>query len=169
MQNKKSQVEDLLPLLLVMILMVFFLSCTAYSSKTEENKLKVATEFQSLSKDSTQLLINFLRSNVYLSSIEDGNMAELLNIYFLTEDKSLFGQIENRAKEYFSASDLETDISFWSLEIKYPGKKTIKIESDKAKGYVSKKMISSITIPTNDANKHIEINLFIFYTAFIAK
>ena len=167
MQNKKAQVEDLLPFLLVMVLMVFFLSCTAYSSKTEENKLKAAIEFQSLSTDSTQLLINFLRSPANLINGKNGNMAEALNIYFLTEDKPLLGQIENRAKEYFSASDLETDVSFWSLEIKYPGKKTIKIESDKAKGYVAKKAISAITVPTHDAKKPTELNLFIFYTTFI--
>ncbi len=167
MQNKKSQVEDLLPLLLVMVLMVFFLSCTAYSSKTEENKLKASIEFQSLSRDSTQLLINFLRSPIELRNGETGDISEAINIYFLTKDEALFGQIENRAKEYFSASDLETDVSFWSLEIKYADKKTIKIESDKAKGYVSKKTISVITIPTNDVNKPMEIKLFIFYTKFI--
>jgi hypothetical protein len=70
MQNKKSQVEDLLPLLLVMVLMVFFLSCTAYSNKSEENKLKESIEFQSLSRDSTQLLINFLRSPIELRNGE---------------------------------------------------------------------------------------------------
>ncbi len=167
MRNKKSQVEDLLPLLLVMVLMVFFLSCTAYSSKTEEDKLKAAIEFQSLSKDSTQLLINFLRNPIELRNGETGDISEAINIYFLTNDEVLLNQIKNRAKEYFSASDLETDVTFWSLEITYPGKKTIKIESGKAKGYVSKKAISAITMPTNDVNKNMEINLFIFYTTFI--
>ena len=96
-------------------------------------------------------------------------MADAISNYFLTKDKILLGQINIQAKEFFSMSDLETDSSFWSLEIKYPGEKTLKIESDKSKEYMAKRTISTITIPTSNLDKLIEIKLFIFYTKFTVK
>ncbi|MEK6868656.1 MAG: hypothetical protein AABX74_00375 [Nanoarchaeota archaeon] len=169
MRNKKSQLEDLLPLLLLTVILFFLFIFAFHTEQARAKKTAAEVNFYSLSKDSTQLLINFLKSPFALDNYKNGNMADAISNYFLTKDKILLGQINIQAKEFFSMSDLETDSSFWSLEIKYPGEKTLKIESDKSKEYMAKRTISTITIPTSNLDKLIEIKLFIFYTKFTVK
>lgn len=170
MQNKKSQLEDLLPLLLLIVLGIFsiliFISCTA----VREDRMKEEVEFQSLSKDSTQLLINFLKSPFALNDYENSNIADAINHYFLTKDKILSEQINTKANEFFSKSDLETDYSSWSLDIKYPKKKMITIEPEKSrKKMIQRKVISEVIIPTYGFDKFVEIRLFFVQTKFTAK
>ena len=169
MQNKKSQLEDLLPLLLLTVILVFLFIFVFYTEQARAKKIAAEVNFYSLSKDSTQLLINFLKSPFALDNYKNSNVADALSNYFLTKDKTLLSKINSQTKEFFSTSDLETDSSFWSLEIKYPGEKMLKIESDEAKGYMAKRIISTITVPANNLDKLIEIKLFIFYTKFTVK
>ncbi len=99
-----------------------------------------------------------------LDNTQDSNIADALSIYFLTEDPDILESVNRQAQEFFSSSELETDKSFWSLEIKYPDKKTIKLVSDKRRNYKTVKEISTITVQTNKPDKNIEMNLFISYT-----
>ena len=173
MRNKKSQLEDLLPLLLLMVLLTFLLLFISCANTTKQSKLKEQIELQSLNKDSAQLMINFLRSPVVMENGQEINMADAISIYFLTEDKVSLNLLTDGAKKFFSTSVIETDSHFWSLEIKHPdGKIAVTIISDKDKGkpyILAKKKISTIKIPTSDPEKNAEINLFIFYINAMAK
>lgn len=170
MSNKKSQLEDLLPLLLLIVLGIFSVIIFSCTNQVNENKLRAEVEFQSLSKDSTQLLINFLKSPFALNDYENSNIAEAINIYLLTKDKNLLKQINVTADEFFSKGDLETDYSSWSLDIKYPEKNRITIEPEKSrKKMIQRKVISEVIIPTSGFDKFIEIRLFFVQTKFTAK
>jgi|TARA_B100000315_G_scaffold234642_1_gene248862 hypothetical protein len=162
--NKRAQVEDFLPLLILIILLVFFFLFISCTNVVKEVKEKEKVELQSVSKNSAQLLINFLRMPSVLDNTQDSNIADALSIYFLTEDPDILESVNRQAQEFFSSSELETDKSFWSLEIKYPDKKTIKLVSDKRRNYKTVKEISTITVQTNKPDKNIEMNLFISYT-----
>ena len=172
MLNKKSQLEDLLPLLLLMVLLTFLLLFISCANTTKQSKLKEQIELQSLNKDSAQLMINFLRSPVVMENGQERNMADSISLYFLTEDKVSLNLLTGEAKKFFSTSVIETDSYFWSLEIKHPDGKTAgRIISDKGigKSYMAKKKISTIKIPTSDPEKNAEINIFIFYIKAMAK
>ena len=166
MRNKKAQLEDLLPLLVTIIFLfgfwVLFILTNANKTIAEREDIGLVA----IETDANQLLINFLRTPFPLENIQDSNMADAINKYFLTEDEDLFNQIDAKAKEFFSASNLETDYSFWSLKIKYPGKDDKIIESDSAGGHFGWEEIS-IILPINMFNEPIEINLFIYYISFI--
>tara|TARA_Y100000310_G_C20668559_1_gene808992 strand:- start:1752 stop:2255 length:504 start_codon:yes stop_codon:yes gene_type:complete len=160
MRNRKSQLEDLFPLMLLMVFLVFMFIFASCTSQNKGNKLKEYEEFQSLSIDSAQLLNSFLKSNFSLQDYEESDIADAISHYFLDEDKKLREDIKVQTKKIFSTTELESDTSFWSLEIKYPGK-TLKIESDNARAEISRKLISIITLPSHNPDKLIEIKLFI--------
>jgi len=163
--DKKAQLEDLLPLLLLMFLLVFVVMFVLFNNQIKESKLKEELEFESMRMDSSQLLISFLRSPFAFSNHEIGNVADAMKNYLLTEDEVLLEQINKQTKEFFSTSKLESDNSFWSLHFQYHMVKPIVIESDEATlRYFEKKTISAVTLPTNGVEELVEIRLFILYT-----
>jgi len=168
MRNRKSQLEDLLPLLLLMVILVFMFIFASCTSQIKVSKLKWYEEFQSLSIDSDKLLNSFLKKPFALDKYEDGDIADAISHYFSTEDDSLRKEIREKikiqAKEFFSTTELESDTSFWSLEIIYP-ENTLGIESDNVRTYISRNIISFVTLPSHNPDKLIEIKLFISGTS----
>ena len=171
MLNTKSQLEDFLPLLLLifgLVFLFFFISCTIDIGKI---KSKESIGLHSLSKDSTNLLLNFVRSHFPLENNENSNIAEAINVYFITEDEDesedLLESLEEKANDFFSNSDLETDYTSFVLEIKYPGKKAV-IFGPGEKNYVlttyTKTLISEMRIPAHDPDKFIELRSFLVRT-----
>lgn len=166
MLNKRSQLEDLLPLLLLIVILVFLLMFGFITEQTRAKRTAADVNFQSLSKDSTQLLINFLKSPLN----DNSNIADAINNYFLTEDEILKEQISKQALEFFSVNYLETDYSTWSLEIKNPEKEELIIGTERSKrDIISRKVISKIMIPTYDPNELIGLRLFFIQKKFISK
>ena len=167
MLNKKSQVEDWLPLLLTMIFFVFLILFFSFLDINKDKTTQKAVEFEIITKDSNKLLINYLRSPLAFDNVKNSNMADAINYYFITKDKNLLEQIETETNEFFS-STLETDFSSWLLEIRYEGEE-LKIESEKVKekGILSRKSIAEIIMPANK-DKFVEIKLFFIGHEFIA-
>ena len=168
MSNKKSQMQDFIPLVLLIIIgffvILFFSQCTKIKTTTAAKN----AELEFISKDSEKLLINFLNTQISLET-QDNSIAEAINLYFTTQDENLLEHINTRANEFFSKSELENDYSSWSLEIQYPGKKTIIIEPEKSrKNMIQRKLVSKTMIPTNSPESA-EIRLFFVQTKFVAK
>ncbi len=167
MLNKKSQVEDWLPLLLTMGFFIFLILIFSFLDINKDETTQKTVEFEIITKDSNKLLISYLRSPFTFNNIENSNIADAINYYFITEDKDLLKQIEAETDEFFSSA-LETDVSSWLLEIKYQ-RKDIKIESERVKeeGILSKTSIAEIIMPANK-DKFVEIKLFFIGHEFIA-
>ena len=160
MLDKKAQLEDLLPLLLLMFLLVFVVMFVLFNNQIKESKLKEELEFESIRMDSSQLLISFLRSPFAFSNHEISNVADAMNYYFLTEDEDLFNKIDAKANEFFSKSDLETGDYSWSLIIDFSGKRPLTVESDRAEDRATRIVISELIVPKYDPSEFMEIKLF---------
>ena len=98
MLNKKSQVEDWLPLLLTMIFFVFLILFFSFLDINKDKTTQKAVEFEIITKDSNKLLINYLRSPLAFDNVKNSNMADAINYYFITKDKN-FNKILNKAKK----------------------------------------------------------------------
>lgn len=168
--SKKSQIEDWLPLLTMIIFLVLLLLFISLSNINKNKKINERIELSILSKDSNQLLLNYLKSQSFVRNQQNENIADELNYYFMTGDENLLGQINTITNDIFSRSHLETDYSSWSLEIKHPDKKELIIESEKSReSHILRKEVSKILIPTYYNDKSIEIKLFFVQTKFVAK
>ena len=167
---RKAQVEDWLPLLLIIFILIFIFVFISIRDINRYNDVKEKVEFQILSKDSTQLLINYLDIKSALSETKTGNIADDIIKFFATGDKSIIDKIKPKTDEYFSKSYLETDFSSWSMEINHPGKKEIIIESEESRTrHILRTEISKILIPVPSSNNLVEIKLFFVTTKFTAK
>ena len=158
MQNKKSQVEDMLAYLLVVLVLFSGFLYYFVSNLNKEEKLQQQVKKSILNRDSSDLVLNYLRSP--LDSIDGVNIADSLNNYFVNYDSSVLEQIKIKANKFFSKSDLETEYSTWSLVVTYNFKELV-IESDKPKeGFIERREISKVDIPTGYTDKVIEVTLF---------
>ncbi|MBI2557957.1 hypothetical protein HYW20_01435 [Candidatus Woesearchaeota archaeon] len=162
MQNKKSQVEDWLPLLgiiiFMVILLVFYPSHSIAGTKAANNKI----DFDVMSKDSDQLLLNYLKIK-----LDDKNIADAIVTYQLTKDSALLNQMKSNADNFFSKSDLNTESSTWSLEMKPFDENMIIVEPERARtDYILRKELSRTLIPAYYFNKPIEIKLFLVQTKY---
>ena len=158
MRNKKSQTEDLLQFVFIVIVMLFIVTIFSFKGISKKILTKEAIDFETLVQDSSGLLANYFR--IPFSGIKDANIADAINIYFLTNDENILKQIYGLTNEFFSRSVIETESSSWSLEIVYPGRKSITIESQKSKSeYPIRIEISNIVIPAYN-NQPIKVRLF---------
>ena len=164
MSNKKSQLEDWFPtILLVGILAILFIFLSSSAASNEKKKIQL--EFQSFDIDSGQFLLDYLRTP--FDDANNGNVADGIRSYFITQDEDLLKQIDAKAQEFFSTTDLEASGSSWSLEIQHSSKKNIIIEPKKVKALQNpdvpylKKEVSKIFIPGYNGDL-IEITLFYF-------
>ena len=165
--SRKAQVEDWLPIILWVLVMVFlFLIFLVPTSITKEKGKKIL-ELQSLNIDSDQYLLDFLSLPFEFNSNKNMNVADAINYYFFNKDENLLIQIKAKSQGFFSKTSLETDDSSWSLEFIHSKKKKFIIDSNKGKSsknlnfITSKVEISKITIPTNNVDEFIDVRMFI--------
>lgn len=159
MLNKKSQIEDLLQFLFVVIVIVLIVLFFSLRNLNKTKAIKENIALQTNEQDSKQLLMNYLRSPSTFNNLRNINIAELINLYFITNDKNLLEQINAISIDYFSKSHLETEVVSWSLEMEYSDKKII-IESERSRTrFILRKKISDMIIPAY-YGKSIKIKLF---------
>jgi len=161
MLNKKSQVEDWLPLLFIIIVLVFVFLFISIGNFNERRSSEERVSSEIAVKDSGQLLLNYLKSPLILDGSPSSNIADKLNQYFLTGDEDLLNQIITSKNEFFLDRDFESYFSSWALEIKHPDKRILIIESERSKiRQIKREQISRIILPTPNNDKFIEIKLF---------
>ena len=168
MPNKKSQLEDLFPLLVLIVFLLFAFIFSSCTNQIKSSQINEDTSFQKIKEKSSQLLFIFLKTPIDLDNFENSDIADALNLYFLTDDEDIWDQVQDKASEFYSASDLETEDTFWSLQITPPGTDDLDdilvIISSNPRSYGSKILTAKATIPTNNPDEAIEIDSFIFYT-----
>lgn len=166
MQNKKSQIEDLLSFLAAIALIVFIVFFFPSKGIAETKAIQEKVNLQMISKDSEQVLISYLQTPLD----QEVNVAEAISTYFINNDENLLNQIKTLADGSFSKSYLETDSSSWSLEIKYSGRGSLIIEPEKARtNYILRKEVSVVFIPTQFSDKQIELKLFLVQIKYVPK
>jgi len=172
MLNKKSQVEDWIPTLISLLILVSIALFFPIFKASANERINEQIKFQSLSIDADQILVNYLGTPIKLENFPDADITDAIAYYFATLDENILKQIESKTDEFYSKSKLETDFSSWSLDIKNPEKKkTVTIESEKAKKRkrelsdnrlydVTRREVSKITLPYPIKDESIEIQLF---------
>lgn len=162
--SKKSAIDTLLEILIVVIFLIFLYLFIAIQSNSEKEDIN----YQLLKKDSTQLLINYLGTRLNFNNEELKMSSAILN-YFEFQDEALFQKIAEKTADFFSGSHLQTDYSSWELELSSGGKRKV-IESEQTKSFQqSKKLASRIVIPLNDRKSFVEAKLFFVQTKFKEK
>lgn len=168
--SKKSQFEDLLPLLVTIIFLGVFYLLFLFTNLNGTIEARGKLKLNVIGEDSSQLLLNFLTSPFPLGNLPGSSMADAITTYILTEDENLLKQIDAKANEYFSKSILETDSSSWSMTIKSPEKGDIIVESEKSlNNYITRHMVSKIMMPSPNPDKPVEVELFFVVTKWVAE
>ena len=169
MLNKKSQVEDWLPLILIIIVLLFVLLYISYAQFGSERTAQEIIGKKIVVKDSQDILLNYLKSPINLEKFPDANIADALSYYSIREDVDLLLRLQAATNSYFSKSSLETDYSSYSLEISYAGKELV-IESEKSRtNMVAREFLSATAIPTPYKDDLIQLKLFLVTTRFVSK
>ncbi|MDP6547349.1 MAG: hypothetical protein QF917_00100 [Candidatus Woesearchaeota archaeon] len=151
-------------MVLVVLFLVFTFLLFHLASLNKTDALKESVALNVLSKDSDQLLLNYLRAPFEPEGTQ--NIADAIADYFLIEDKDSFNQLKSKTDDHFSKSHLVSDYSTWSLDIEHSGRNGIEIESKiPVTPYRSKRQVSTVVIPTNNENSLIEIKLFSIQTS----
>lgn len=169
MLNKKSQVEDWLSFIFAVLIIVFVVFFFPSKSIARTKIIKEKIDFATLTQYSDELLTSYFRHPFTYKNLQGTNIVDAINNYFVTNDDDLLKQIKDVTNEFFSRSDLATDYLSWSLEIYYPEKPLIILESEESRTqYIIRKEISKIIIPTYYNNKFMEIKLFFVQTRYVA-
>lgn len=163
MLNKKSQVEDYLPLLGIIVVLFMVVAYISYFNIKTGNDSRERVASQVIVKDSGQLLINYLGSHF---GKYENNIAEGIGIYYIDNNQEILSQLKIATENFFSSSSLETDYSTWSLEISHNDNPLI-IESQSAKTQqILRKEIARTVVPMHSGSL-IEVKLFIVTTKFV--
>lgn len=167
MSNKKSAAEDLFSLtimVVVVLLMIFYFSTPLFGQQSSYKNIVAA---QVVVKDSSQQLINYLKTHVS-GNLPNTNVADIISYYYFDRSDGLLNQLKAATEEFFSKSSLEKDYSSWSLELIYPGKE-LAIESERSRTQqVLRKELSRILLPIHYTGQFVEIRLFIVTTKFVS-
>ena len=170
MSNKKSQVEDWLPLLFIIVALVIVILFISLSNVNRNKSLKEGIELQILEKDSNQLLLDYLDVPIAFENFGNANVADAINNYFVTEDKGILNNINLATKDFFSKTHLESDYSSWSILITKQRGREIIIESDKSsKQHIIRREVSKVFMPTLGNKDFVEVRLFYVQTKFVAE
>lgn len=167
MLNKKSQVEDWLSLVFIIaaiVIVVFVLSLINISKKNSSNEYASVLVME---KDANQLLHNYLSSSPGAVDSNNRNTADVINTYFTNEDPKYLSELNQITNDFLSNSEIETDYSTWSLEMKFNDKE-ITLDSERArKSRVLRREIARTIIPSYLNSGPIEIRLFEVTTKFV--
>lgn len=165
MRNKKSQVEDYLPLLAIIVVLLVVMSLISYFNIKEQKDSRARVSSQIIVKDSGQLLANYLSSP--FGNSPETNVAEGISIYYLEKNPEVLNQLNTITDNFFSGSSFETDYSTWSLELNHNEDELI-IESQRAKtSQILRKEIATTFVPMHNGDL-IEARLFIVTTRFVS-
>jgi|TARA_Y100000031_G_C8214557_1_gene382694 hypothetical protein len=161
MRNKKGfVVEDWLPTLLMIVVLIGVYFILLLPTSAIQNKNKEIATFQTLDIDSDQHLIDFLR----LPIDENSNVADTIQLYFSTKEGDLFVNISDKANEYFPKTKLDTKTTSWSLKFSPSKGDELTLGAKKDTGpkfvtrYNSRLPIAKTAIPTQN-NETVEITL----------
>ena len=172
MFNKKSQIEDWIPIILIVIIIIFIVIIIPVTNLTSNERKINRLSFQPLKIDSDQLLVNYLRIPVEIENFPNAEMADAINYYFSTLDEDLFDKIKTETSKFISKSSLESDTSSWSIIIEnLKTRKTIRIDSEKvleleSEGYIKtasikiRQEVSKTILPSPVKDELIQIQLF---------
>lgn len=161
MPNKKSQVEDWLPLILIIVVLTFLLFYISFSEFESEKTAQELVLKKIQIRDTHDILSNYLKSPLSLEKIPDANIADGIGYYSVKDDAELLNKIQIATDDFFSKSSLGTDYSSYSLEITYAGKELV-LESKKSRKQLStKEELSKISIPTPYKDDLINLRLFL--------
>ena len=164
MLNKKSQAEDLFPLIIAIgiALFLFFYLSVGYYSQNDIIRNVIAS--QVIIRDSDQQLLNYLKIPVKFDKLSDADIADLIVYYYFNKNNDALNQLKFTSDEFFSKSPLETDYSSWFVEIIYSDKE-LTIESEKSRifiggsietsseQYISDKSQKQLDFPATTNNK----------------
>ena len=166
MLSKKSQVEDMLPLMFIITAIVIFVLIFSLINISKKNSSNEYAGVLVMEKDANQLLHNYLSSTDTADS-GNQNMADAINTYFMNEDQKTLLHLNQITNDFLSNSEIETDYATWSLEIKFNGKE-ITLDSERAKkSQVLRREIARTIIPPYSNSGPIEIRLFEVTTKFV--
>ena len=166
--SRKSQVEDWLPLMAIIIFLVFIFLILSLLNLNRTTTINEILKMDTIIRDSGQYLINYPNSQISLNN-KNITVAEAISYYAATNDENSLILLKFWADEIFSHSSLETDSSSWSLEIVTPATKQVITESEKARTrYIARNEISSAILPMPD-KENAEVRLFFVQTKFVEK
>ena len=169
MSNKKSQVEDWLPLILIIVVLLFVLLYISFSEFGSEKTAQELIAKKIQIRDAHDILSNYLKSPLGLEKISDANIADGIGYYSIREDAELLSKLQIATDEFFSKSSLSTDYSSYSLEITYAGKELVLESEESRTQMVTREELSRTAIPTAYNGDLIIIKLFIVTTRFASK
>ncbi|MBL7054764.1 hypothetical protein ISS05_03320 [Candidatus Woesearchaeota archaeon] len=168
MLNKKGIVEDWLPLMLLIVVLVFLFFITMIlkiGSEREQIELFDKEQDKIMAQ---QLLVGYLRSPFSTGK----NLADAINEYYLTRNQLLLDEIKRKTGQFFSGSELEEDTLSWDLTMNLPSGEEIEItplEREITPPTRAFKIINvAVDTPTSTPNKIIRLNLWVFYTKILA-
>jgi len=163
MLNKKAVIEDWLPTILIIVILIFLSIFLLIPSNKEAQKKEIA-KFKLEEIDSHQLLINFLNSPIEING-QNLNTAEVVVLYFAIKDVDIINKVKTNANNVFSS--LDTEKSSWFL-IFTQNFQDIKLESQRyideptlRSRFGTKKETSEATIPTDIQEENIQVRLFL--------
>jgi len=172
MFNKKSQIEDWIPIILIVIIIIFIVIIIPVTNLTSNERAINRLQFQPFGIDSDQLLVNYLRIPIELENFPNADMADAINYYFSNLDEDLLDKIKTETIKFISKSSLESDTSSWIIDIKNLKKRrTITIGSEKVsdikrRGYDQalyiriRQEVSKTILPSPVKDELIQIQLF---------
>jgi len=165
MNNKKGQVEDWLPMILIIVVFIFIFLFLLFPDKSQQEKKELA-KFESLDIEAEKILINFLRHDYKYKNV-DISVGGAIQLYVNMQDANILEDISSIAEDFFSKTKLKTDSITWSLEIQDEiNKKVINGMSDFPINpdiiYERKETLAEVMIP-NYVGAPIEVRLLIIY------
>lgn len=157
--SKKAVMEDFLQLIAwaMMIIIIFFIFMGVKTVKIKtliDNTQDIKQEI-----DGNYLLIDFLKQKTDNSKTE--NIAELISLYYQEKDKDIFIELEEKTRDYFSKSFLESAGTSWIIRIyDFVGNEIQTIPISSPPLYKKEEILSQLILPIlNEEGDYLSIEL----------
>lgn len=146
MRNKISQLEDFLPYLATVVILLFVFMIISFLNFRSDSEAREDVKLKFTEQEATELLLKFLDSSFDETRYPKTTVADAIGINFGTGNKEFETQLQAKSREFFSRTRLESYPSTWSLEIT-ENEDYLAINSDYAQHLITKKEISKIIVP----------------------
>ena len=157
--SKKAVMEDFLQLIAwaMMIIIIFFIFMGVKTVKIKtliDNTQDIKQEI-----DGNYLLIDFLKQKTDNSKTE--NIAELISLYYQEKDKDIFIELEEKTRDHFSKSFLESAGTSWIIRIyDFVGNEIQTIPISSPPLYKKEEILSQLILPIlNEEGDYLSIEL----------